>query len=203
MNRYLKNFYDYNCSSDILTTLTPINNLEKEITEAMGVLQIAKSYILKDHNITVIDICAGNGLSGILCNYILKPKYIYAYDIRKLNRHIENIKNYEYIQMDIFKKNIEYHLESIKTPILIIGVHACQDLSVRIVDIFNNIQNENKNIILMPCCTIGTNLPYVVKEKLGKYLSYTYYLQQKIKTKTNIKEDKNILSPKNYIIYSI
>jgi hypothetical protein len=42
MNKYVKEFYKLSCSQEIIDIVSPINNLEKEITESMSIIKKLK-----------------------------------------------------------------------------------------------------------------------------------------------------------------
>lgn len=198
-NKYVDAFNQLNCSKDILDICYPINNLDKEITEAYSIYRILKSLVLKNqkNKYNVLDLCAGNALTSILAAFMLPIKYASAVDIQKREREWERIKKFKYYEMDIYSEYVQC-LSNENT--VIVSTHPCSKLALRVIDIFKN--SKAKHLIMMPCCTGEINFPdnpskYLYKA-IGKYRYWCYSLASQVNGK--LKEDRNIISPKNVII---
>jgi len=201
MNKYITQFLKLKCAGDVLNIVSPINHIEKEITEAMAVIRsIKKITIDKPMEYTIIDLCAGNALSSVISAFLLPIKKAIAIDKKKRNRKWHLIKNFEYIEKDIFKLNPN----NISQKTIITAIHPCSTLAEQVIDIFYNSLAEY--LVLMPCCSksdIGNKFPALLQEKLTNYNLWCYYLYQKCAEfceKVEIFKDKNCLSPKNIII---
>lgn len=198
-NKYINNFYRLNCSEDILNICYPINNREKEITEAYGIYRILKSLVLKNQDIKyrIVDLCAGNALSSIMAAFMLPISTCHAVDIKKRERDWDRIKKFYYCELDIYSDFI-YSLINENT--IIISTHPCSKLALRVIDIFK--KSKAKHLLLMPCCTgeisYSDNPSKFLYKALGKYKYWCYSLASLVNGK--LKEDINIISPKNIII---
>ena len=145
----------------------------KEYWETHDTYEKSVPYILKKLNLTrfttVHDFCASHGAN---IPYILsrnKANYGIAHDIHpskasnKLWSYYPRITaRMEYRQEDIHRT--EYNLEDNS---LVMGIHACRELSLRICDIA--VQNKLP-IVLVPCC-IGSMKDSLISkfEGISKY----------------------------------
>uniref|UniRef100_A0A6M3JWX7 Putative methyltransferase n=1 Tax=viral metagenome TaxID=1070528 RepID=A0A6M3JWX7_9ZZZZ len=195
-NKYVSEFLSLRCSGDILNVVNPIGNkAQKEITESMAIVKEVKKIALKHPmEYTLYDFCAGNALTSIISVFVLPIKEAIAIDklSRKRNWHLA--KRFSYIFKDINK----FDISKIGEKSIIIGVHACTNLSKRIIEIY--LQSKAEYLILMPCC-IGqfqSRSPSYIGEKIGKYIEWVWYLSEMCNGK--FKVDSDIISPKNGII---
>ena len=196
-NRYLDEFFSLRCAGDVLSACAPVNNGSKEITEAMGARHALLDMIITEQKCKyhVLDLCAGNGLFGLLVAHTLPVSSVCAIDKRYREFHLDNVKRYRYIFADIY--DCELHMNE---PTIVCGVHVCRDLAAHIVRIYLN--NENaKKLVLMPCC-VGSFTPptnhHLILERVPKPLQWVWYLADM--ARGCIKQDMHILSPRNYII---
>ena len=196
-NRHLDEFFSLKCAGDVLSATGPVNKGAKEITEAMAVRKIVQSYTLKEKmHYTLYDICAGNGLLGLLVAHTLPVRSTIAIDIRKGRLHLEQVKHYQYLQEDIMKIQPTF-----ETPSIICAIHPCQGLAERIIDIYLAKEGARK-LILMPCC-VRSNFqrppaPTYIRNQISVDDQWVWYLADK--AKGIIYQDKRVLSPKNKII---
>lgn len=208
INKYLKEFYSLHCYPEILESILPIQNLKKEITESMAIVKKIKRIVLSNKNINfkIYDFCAGNALTSVICSFLFKNVNCVAIDKIPRDRNWNDIKNFKYFISDVNHPDWPKGINDGKklfpeTKIIIIGVHACRNLSESIINIYNN--SEADYLILMPCC-MGTtgkyNLPKIIVEKIGKYLKWCLYLQTKISGESKLSIDDYCMSPKNAII---
>jgi hypothetical protein len=197
-NPYMQDFLSLKCTGDIINACFPIGNkAEKEITESMAVIKKLRHILLKDHlqEAYLYDLCAGNALTSVIASHLFKLKLAVAVDKRERIRRFELVKNFEYLQADIY--NIE--ISNIKPDSIIIGVHACGELANRIIDIYN--QSKARYLILMPCCqgTITKTIPYAIREIIkNDYVVWAWQLTERCNGKLYF--DNHCLSPKNAII---
>lgn len=200
MGEYLDRFLKYRCAGDIMNVVGKMSRPEKEITESMGIIRKAKGLFLESPmKYHVIDMCAGNALTGILSVFTLPVSHATAIDLQKRNGRYDLVNRFNYIEGDIM--NIR---SFIKDTTVIFGVHPCQSARL-IIDIFNN--SDAKALYLLPCCEGSYSLRGLsfLHEKLDSYDLWTYWLAQRIdaKAEVSITRDEKILSPKNNVISAI
>ncbi len=208
MSSYLNEFLNLNCSSDILDVVRPIaSGSEKEISETMSIISILRDIVIKEkYKYTILELCAGNSLPSITSSFLLPIKKSIAIDKKVPKRDYSKVLNYEYIEENIYNDNEFINLIKNEKDLILISCHPCNKLSIKTINIYNN--NENiKYLILMPCCEgkikewSSGQLNYL-KNKIGSYSTWVFYLSTLIKYNTSIKIDSNCLSPKNHIIFS-
>lgn len=199
--RYVQEFLRLKCAGDVLNVCSPLgNNTHKEITESMGMIKRIKGLFISNPMIyNLIDLCAGNALTSVLAVHLLPVKYAYAIDKRPRDRKWSNAKRFEYLTRNIFDSEIEKYIDD---KSVVISIHACGDLSVKIIDLYKN--SKAKALFLMPCCVgkMRHKYPTKMQEKLGDYMLWAWDLVQELENYA-LTEDGNILSPKNIIISSI
>jgi len=195
-NQYINEFLRFRSSGDILNVVNPLgNNSEKEITESMAIFKVLRKIVLKfPMEYTLYDFCAGNALTSIISVFVLPVKKVIAIDNRPRSRKWYLAKRFDYIFEDINKFNIS----SIPEKSVIISVHACSNLSKKVIEIY--LQSKAGYLILMPCCVgkFQTRCPNYIREVIGKYIEWVWYLSEMCNGKFKI--DKNVISPKNGII---
>jgi len=209
MNKYIDEFFKLGCYPEIQDAIMPIQNFGKEVTESMAIIKQLRKLTLKkkQYNYLIYDFCAGNALTSVIASFLFKNVSCYAIDKRPRDRKWHQVRNFNYVQSDIKKDNWIYKINEFKkyyplTKTIIISVHPCRDLAERVISIHN--RSENDYLILMPCChgkTPGYSLPEVVVDKIGKYLMWSLYLQNKINGPSRLYIDKHCMSPKNCIIF--
>lgn len=199
-NKYIKEFLSLNCSKDILEVLKPILNIEKEITESMAVIRKLRGFALpKPNYYSIEEYCAGNALTSAIAIHLLPFRASLAFDIKKRDREWPKIKHFMYMFCDIYDDR--FTSTCFQDPTIMFSIHPCTKLAERIIDIYNNSNAEA--LILMPCCIgeLKMGLPQIIKERIGKYLIWTWQLANRIKeSKISIQIDNNCISPKNAII---
>ncbi len=192
---YINEFFRLRCSKDILDILQPIRNLDKELTEAMGIIRRIKE--LETKNITIIDMCSGNALVPVISAFLLPDiKYTIAIDKYRREREWNKINKFCYIQENIY--NIFPKVINDWNPCIITASHPCSRLANRIIDLYNN--SNAHALILIPCCigNLENKIPHIIERKIGKYMSWCWQLADKCNG--TIYKDNNILSPKNIIV---
>lgn len=198
--RYLREFLSFNCAPDIISLLSPIQNMDKEITEAMAIRATLKKITLKaPHKYHIFDMCAGNGLVGALCAFTLPVKSVTAIDKRERNRKWEQICKFTYLTKDILNGKIKW---DVPEDSILVGCHTCGDLAIALATFYNMTPNFS-HLVLMPCCE-GKQLPFFVPEiirEAGRYETWTYQLNRLVNG--TYEKDLHCLSPKNNIIVGI
>jgi len=207
MSKYVEQFFRLKCSGDILNIVAPLKNGEKEISEAMSLIQAIKPIVLREPmKYSVIDLCAGNSLTGIIAAYLLPVKKVFAVDIKVPNRNYSKVKRFKYLQEDLIKNH--YPCGNIIVPegnnFIIVASHPCTNLAIRVIDIYK--KNDNcKMLAMLPCCIetqelAQSKLPPRLIKSLGKYEAWTYYLSQL--ANGSYKIDDGCLSPCRGLVIS-
>jgi hypothetical protein len=201
-NKYVEEFFSLTCHRDILDALMPIDRLKKEISESMGIVRYIRRFALKNRQmkVPVVDFCAGNALTSAIACFLFPNCECIAIDKRVRERYWNRIRNFKYLNEDIY--GIDESI--IPDGAVVLGVHSCRDLANRIIELFN--KSNASGLLLMPCCTgkmNGYSLPDVVVQKIGKYLTWSTFLFDKVDCeKKSLVIDNYIISPKNAIIYA-
>lgn len=209
-NKYVNEFFDLKCYPDILDILNPISGRKKEITESMAVIKYLRRLALKNpqKKYVIYDFCAGNALTSTISTFLYPNIRAYAIDKAVRKRDWDRVKNFRYLQSDIYKDDWEFRCDSWRRgqeckdrEVIILGVHACRGLSNRIIEIYN--KSGAEHLFLMPCCSgekYKYSLPTVIKEKVGDYLTWCVYLLNLVDGKKRMVVDENVISPKNALI---
>lgn len=199
-NHYLKEFFGFRCAGDILSACGPINNGDKEITEAMAIRTHLKGILLKDPmRWAVIDLCSGNALVPILSTFTLPSRYNLAVDKRPRERNWEQVRRFQYRVMDIHHEE----LTLIKTiddyaNVILTSVHCCGSLAPQVIKIFQ--KSQAQHLIMMPCCVgpMKRTYPDFIRQKLGRPTLWGLHLSEMVGG--DLHEDKRVLPPRNLII---
>lgn len=197
MKPYFEIFDKLKCSKDVLDVVLPISSgIEKEISESMAIIKKIKPLILKNPNkYNVLDLCAGNPITSIITSFLFPIKKVIAVDKFKVERDYKKVRNFKYIEMDIFNKSINSLIDK---NTIIIAIHPCGDLAEKIISIYKN--SKSKFLFLIPCCEgrYTINNKSFLRKNLGNYLTWVYHLSNKDKSSITI--DKRCLSERNSII---
>ena len=194
---YVDQFLGLNCSTDILEVLRPITSgFSKEISEAMTIFKRMKWVVSKPNQYNLLEMCAGNPITSALCAFVLPLTNTISVDLHKVNRDYTKFRKFHYVEQNIFKDEI-FNLVDENT--ILVGVHACNDLSKRIIEIY--LKSPAKHLYLMPCCH-----PNVVKPKrfifldsqIGSYKTWCFHLAELCNG--SIDQDVKCLSGKNIVV---
>jgi hypothetical protein len=204
-NKYIEQFLSLNCSGDVLNACLPINNASKEITEAMAMVRQIKSIVMGNKmRYTLVDLCAGNALTAIIAVHLLPIRFALAVDKKPVQRpHHEDVKRFMYCEFDLYNPMIvgviAMWAKENRGELIISATHPCSNLAHRVIEIYKSVEAA-KHLILMPCCQgkYEGKYPEVMREKLGKYLLWSWDLAQQAKGTMMV--DKYILSPCNAVI---
>uniref|UniRef100_A0A6M3JAP8 Putative methyltransferase n=2 Tax=viral metagenome TaxID=1070528 RepID=A0A6M3JAP8_9ZZZZ len=200
MEDYISRFLKLRSAGNILNTVVPVNGLSKEITESVAIWIEIKKIALhhKEDKRILYELCAGNALTSILSLHTLPISEAIAIDKRERKRNWHLTERFSYLNTDITKLSPDYFAPGS----IIIGVHACKDLSSTIIDLYN--RSQAQYLIIMPCCVgslkITYTLPKYLSDIVGRYDLWAIELANSCIGKTKIKRDLKILSPKNYVI---
>lgn len=200
---YSDMFLGYNCSGDILNAVSPMGQTTKEISETMAIIKLMKDIALKRKmELCLYDFCAGNALTSVTAVHLLPIKHAYAIDKKRRDRKWSIVQRFSYGFQDIF----DFNVSSIEPDGIVVGIHPCRELAIRIIEIFNT--SKAKYLFLMPCCHNGMQkkktLPNAVHEALPKNLRWAYHLSTLVKdSDVNIFKDRRCLSPHQYVIKAV
>ena len=207
MNKYLSQFLQFKCAGDVINAVAPVQKMGKEITEAMAIRkQLRKIVLPEPMKYTVLDLCAGNGLAGILAVFTLPVKHCFAFDNRKRERPgFKMVERWEYRHADIQTEALGDYGIGIWPDSIIISSHPCGELARKIIRIYNKGKGV-KALILIPCCLPSHKnfgLPHLVTDNFSSYDQWSMYLYQKCRGKKQCVKDTHILSPANNVIYAV
>lgn len=198
-NRYLDEFFSLRCAPDVLATVGRVQNMSKEITEAMAMIRHVRSIIRRnpDERYHLLDLCAGNALTSVISAHLFPNLTCEAVDIKPRQREWWRTNRFVYTRADI-RGSL-----GVTTPrhIIIAACHPCSSLARCVINQYYSI---GRHLILMPCCVGGSrNVPQMLRDKLGSYGSWCYDLYCEASMycfDSNMIEDKHVLSPNNIII---
>lgn len=208
-NKYLTEFFNLRCAGDILNTIYPANNLEKEITESMAIINKIKHLILgleqKNKEITLIDAGSGNALTPLLATFIYKNVNSIAVDKNPRERNYSEVKRFNYYEYS-FTGVIDDNCDFIRSTnpsdsIILTGVHACKNLTKYIL---YTAKNLNAYVATMPCCVGSLDRKHTRYDFMSpsKYQKWIIQLLEENRF-LRAYEDKYIIGPKNIIIHNL
>lgn len=199
--KYINEFLNFKCCGDVINSVIPIgHNPGKEITESMGMVKKVKGMLIPNPGkYNILDLCAGNALTSVLLAHLFKLDYANAVDKDARNRRWHLVNGFAYLIGDIYQPEI---MGFVNNNTIIISVHACGNLSKRIIEIYE--KSQAKALFLMPCCLgrLEHKYPEEIEKKLGSYTLFCWDLMQGLENST-MYIDPHILSPKNIIIKSV
>ena len=199
----LTDFQQLNCYPDIRERFVNMRHFEKEYSESASMISYIKNdLLLHPHTITVLDLCAGSALTGVLLAYLTPIKQVICFDkFKRPSVNLENVNNLSFIEGDVYDDSI---YELIDEHTVILGCHLCRDLSYRAIEIYQ--QSQAYKCVLMPCCHgANENRPIDgwLLEQLGQYGMWTFQLARTIdieKSEVRITKASHCSSPKNNVI---
>ncbi len=203
---HLSRFLKLKCAGDVINAVAPINNFEKEITEAWAIVRVIRPLILSNPGkYNILDLCAGNALTSVLSVFLLPITYSVAVDIKPRKRRYETIDRFEYVLGDV--NNWGFVNKQINKKTIIVSSHPCQN-AVGIANIFN--YSKAKALCMIPCCNGSfDSVPGVgfLRDKMCKYDIWSYFLLNLIDQKTvcdklSLTTDYYCISPKNNVLYA-
>jgi len=200
---YLHKFLNLKCAGTLLGTLYPISSgVEKEVSEAWAITRRIKDRIFNKERdyYNIVELCAGNPVTGILARLLFPVSSVTSVDKRLIERDYSQIRDYKYIQKNIYDKDI---VDLINSKTIIISSHPCKNLAIRVAELFNI--TKAAGLYFIPCC--HGSLPerwkqrQFLKENIGVYQTWCFYLA--VLCNGHLEEDKHCLSPKNIVISAI
>lgn len=201
-NRYLNKFFSLRCAPDVLATVGTVANMEKELTEAIGILRHVQRIVLRDKSkpFLLLDFCAGNALASVLAVHLFSNVTAIAVDKLPRKRNWHFAQRFRYVTQDIYQP-IGKLLDDREA--IAVGVHACGNLAHQIIRYYAA-YTDIKHLVLLPCCSGKcAPMPALLHDKLDKYEQWAYslYLAAQVYGKEcNIVRDRHIQSPKNIIV---
>lgn len=208
MNSYLDEFLSLRCAPDVLEAVHPLRRPEKEISESMALVTAIRGRLLASRPVTgtvsvntpgmtLLDLCAGNALTGVIVAHLFRGTQVVAVDKREHIRDgFVNVRNFSYWQRDI--NALEEWAEWPAMSTVVVASHACGKLSEAIIDLC---MKRGAPMAIIPCCLRRSRLPDwtdgIAKEK-GKYFAWLTYLAQRCGGRFRI--DGKCLSPCNGVV---
>jgi hypothetical protein len=195
--KYVKEFLQLNCAPDVLGAVGSTGNLMKEITESMAILKRLKPMLLQNKmKYGLIDLCAGNALTGIMAAHFLPIREVVAIDNRdSYRKRVSQVKRFDYRHDDIY--NIEL-APNMVAPLIVISVHPCGKLAAQVIKLAKMWGAER--LIMMPCCNSEPGVDRYPFLKMSHYDRWAVRLGDLLEKDYTIYRDTNCLSPKNVII---
>lgn len=195
--KYVKEFLSLNCSPDVLGAVGPTGNLVKEITESMAILKRIRSTVLQNKmKYGLVDLCAGNALTGIMAAHLFPVREVVAIDKRDSYKdRTSAVKRFSYQQADIF--GLEDN-PAMKEPFIMISVHPCGDLAAQVVKLAKAWKADR--LIMMPCCNSDPGVDRYPFLKMNRYDRWAVKLGDLLEKDYTIYRDHNCISPKNIVI---
>ena len=198
MRTYLAEFLSLRCAGDVLEAVYPINKPEKEISESMALITAIRGKVLREPGrLVVIDLCAGNALTGLLAAHLLPVLNVMAIDKRQRVREgFGRVRKFNYAVHDIMNDRVWDIWASANS--IVVASHPCKDLAVKIV---SECVKRNLPMAILPCCISRRQLPEwtlgIAKEH-GKYKAWLACLAQLAGGRFRI--DRKCLSPCNGLV---
>ena len=174
---YVEEFLSLKCAPDVLGVVGQMKSgVCKEITEAMGIMKALRPIVLREPGRYVLyDLCAGNGLVGVLAAHLLPLRYTVSVDKLERRRRWDKVQRFTYCISDIYTESsmARYHMMRNGGPFILAGCHPCKDLSVQILRLYG-VLADAKHVVVMPCCKGGLPkdsppVERMVQEKLSRY----------------------------------
>ena len=201
MLRYVDQFLGFKCAGDVIGIVGPMKGLSKEISEAMAIVRRVKPVVIQEpKKFTLVDLCSGNALVPVITAFMLPTAHNYAIDLRERNgRRWTEVRNFTYLNRDIYSQDILNTIRSIPGPIILTSVHPCKGLAERVVDIYNNCDNIEM-LYLMPCCVgkVPINISDKIESQMNRDNLWGLYLA--LKADGRLTQDTNVISPKNRLV---
>lgn len=201
MQSYVDKFLSLKCSGDVLNVVSPVINIEKEISESMALIKHIKQIVLCDQKwkYNIIDLCAGNALTSVLASYLLPINFSLAIDKKPRERNWTKANNFAYLTQSI-TEDFDIDGIGIDKNSIIISSHPCK-LARTITEIYN--KSEAKALVILPCCTgpLKRVYPNFFKEKIGNYLRWCYDLSLDVNGTCFL--DNRCTSPMNCVVTAI
>ena len=148
------------------------SSLLHEVEESVVALSLLLRYISNmnddDEEITIVDVCSGKGIFSMLASYVFqndhRVKHIIMLDKASIKwNHIDIINQnaaeecrplIETWQCNLHEiDQVVDRLESIQTPVSLIGIHLCKTLGPACIGIVNSLDSSHcPLLVLAPCC---------------------------------------------------
>jgi hypothetical protein len=201
-SRYINKFFALKCAPDVLATVGHVAQMEKELTEAMGLLRHIQRIVLRDQrSYRIFDLCAGNALTSVLAVHLFPRVDAVAIDKLPREREWYRAKRFAYASCDIYQDFAHFPGLLNDKPIIVVGCHACGDLAERVIEFY---RQYGDYLVLLPCCRGKIlSLPALLRDRLNSYDQWAYTLYRQaaaLSSRCDAVEDPYIQSPKNIII---
>lgn len=95
---YVDEFLSLRCASDVLEAVQPLRDPVKSISESMALISAIRGLCLKrPRAVTIIDVCSGDALTGILAAHLLPVLAVYAVGEKNSMREgYGRVRNFSY-----------------------------------------------------------------------------------------------------------
>jgi len=197
----INHFLELKCAGDVLNSVYPFLEPEKEITESMSIIKRIKKILVTNPNkYNIFDLCSGNCVTSSLIAHLFKVKNVVAIDNKDRDRQgFSKIRGFSRIKLDIIKeKDILIKTINENNPSIIVSVHPCDELAIAIIDIYK--KSGADYLIMMPCCegNKSEKYPSFIVDKLSPYELWCLDLCKL--SNGNGQFDKQCKSEKNIVI---
>lgn len=198
MNRLVDQFLKLRCATDVLEAVHPLNSAVKEISESMSLIQAIRSPILNNPGRwRVIDLCAGNALTGVIAAHLLPVRHVVAIDKYPRERQYYRVNQFEYVQDDIHRVELWDNLAT--SPLtMIVASHACKDLAITIAQ---KCRDYDLAMAMLTCCQSQGRLSPTFRSMvpvMGKYKAWTAFVAHCAEGRFRFVED--CISPCNGLV---
>ena len=195
VKRFLgERFLDELLADEALRPLLSMRKCAKEISEAYGAAAKAIRLLEQQSDgtnaaggagCTILDVCCGKGLTGVLLSFLLPQARILLFDSNGAMdlSHLTARANVTFQQLDIFAAGAmaEIRTAIVQTEpkaVVAIGTHLCGALSPRLIDVTLRLPAIHA-LILSPCClkgSLGASIARVAKEAKPEVVDGPYHL---------------------------
>jgi hypothetical protein len=166
-------------------------NRDKEITEAMAAIRAIRGIGIRP--VRAYDIGSGIGFFTQIFHTLYPDVHVYSID----NNHKMKTKQFDWTDnvdfelFDIYGDGFHRFLSKrSQRGTIMVGIHLCRGLAPRFIELFNYIEGVD-HMVLIPCCA-----------KM-EYEKWTRGLFKQISCENKSwHKDKNIISPKNNVIFA-
>mmetsp|Transcript_8394 Transcript_8394/g.12682 ORF Transcript_8394/g.12682 Transcript_8394/m.12682 type:complete len:437 (+) Transcript_8394:172-1482(+) len=164
----------------ILNKSSLLHEVEESIVALVFLVEFINGLHENEQAVTIVDVCSGKGIFSMLASYIFRNNIrvakIIMLDKAEIKwNHVQivntNAKEERRPTIDTWQCNLHKidevvnRLESIKSPIAMVGIHLCKTLSPTCISVFNRLgESACPFLVLAPCC-----LPRAAqKRQIGK-----------------------------------
>jgi len=225
-NVLLQRFFSTDCYRTLLHPrfhqINDARQIRKELTESVAILSALEAE-LPPFGCTyhVVDLCCGKSITaallamrypGVTVSAIdkLEPRFV-------AHSNCDNKCGVHYSQLDVmsdhFVASLEYSVQQIGRPTVLLGMHLCGNLSVRAIQAFEQIEAVSA-VVLSPCCLPGKGSKespphlFFTKDAAEQYQLWAQHLEDLLReavpsARVTRGSVEDILSPKNNVMCAV